>query len=202
MGIHAKGLLRIPVLVETDVGHLSCSFCHVRSVFLDASRRSAVMGRKFIQDRHGVTALEFAIVGPVFLLLILGVLELGVELTTQMLLDHSLDVAARQVQIGNITNSADFVTGVCGNFSVLVSKCSSSNLQVYATSGSSFSSLAAATISNGRLSSTTYSTGTAGSDVLIEVMYNRPYLVGMLASVTGKTTNSLLSSVAFQSEPF
>jgi len=202
MSIRAEGLLRIPALVATSSGHLSCPFCRVRSVLLDASRRSAAMGRKFIQDRHGVTALEFAIVGPAFLLLILGILELGVEMTTQMLLDHSLDVAARQVQIGNITNSADFVTSVCGNFSVLASRCSSSNLQVYATSGSSFSSLAAATMSNGKLSSTAYSTGTAGSDVLIEVMYNRPYLVGMLASVTGKTTNPLLSSIAFQSEPF
>lgn len=53
-------------------------------------------------DRRGVTALEFALVGPAFLLLVLGVVEVSRILSTQQL----LDMAAREASRAGITGVA------------------------------------------------------------------------------------------------
>lgn len=46
-------------------------------------------------DRRGVTALEFALVGPAFLLMVLGIVEVSRILTAQQLLDMAAREASR-----------------------------------------------------------------------------------------------------------
>ncbi len=59
-----------------------------------AARRSA---------RAGTTAVEFAIIGPAFLGLLLFVFELGFLLYAQTALDYAVKQAARQMQTGQQT---------------------------------------------------------------------------------------------------
>ena len=131
------------------------------------------------------------------------VLEMGIQFMTQLVLDHAVSVGARQVQIGNATTSSAFLNAVCGAASSALIPSCSSNLQVYVTSGSSFSCMTMGSVtSSGTLSPTTFSPGTAGSDVLIEVAYSRPYLFGFISKVAGSRTAALLSVVAVQTEPY
>jgi Flp pilus assembly protein TadG len=62
-------------------------------------------------DRRGSFALEFAIVAPVFLVLLFMVFEIAYDEFMQEVLDNTLQSSARQVQIGN-TQSATTATFV------------------------------------------------------------------------------------------
>ncbi|CAH2602016.1 putative TadZ/CpaE, associated with Flp pilus assembly [Rhodovastum atsumiense] len=56
--------------------------------------------------RAGATALEFALVAPAFLALLLGIMELGFLLYAQTALDYAARQAARQMQTGRTARSA------------------------------------------------------------------------------------------------
>lgn len=85
--------------------------------------------RRFLEDRAGVTAVEFALVGPLFLALALTSFEGGGLMVRSMLLDRSVDKAVRQVRVkgGTATISQnDFRTAVCNGMIILKGACSSS----------------------------------------------------------------------------
>jgi len=50
---------------------------------------------RFLRAEEGTSAIEFAIVGPVFLMLLIGITEGGVLLWTQLGLQHGAEMAAR-----------------------------------------------------------------------------------------------------------
>jgi Flp pilus assembly protein TadG len=54
---------------------------------------------KFCRNTEGVTAVEFAITAPVFLMVIFGILELGALLWTQLGLQHGTEMAARCARV-------------------------------------------------------------------------------------------------------
>ena len=60
------------------------------------------------RERQGNTAVEFAIVLPVFLLLVLGIIEFGRLLWTQSTLQHAVEAAARCATVN---------TSLCGTAS-------------------------------------------------------------------------------------
>jgi Flp pilus assembly protein TadG len=155
--------------------------------------------RRWGADRGGATAVEFAIIGPIFLLLVTACIEFGIQLMTQLALDNATQAAARQLEIGQVTARSDFVAQICSNASALLSNCSS-QLQVNVASASSFASLTPATVKNGALSPAAFSPGGSQADVLVQVAYTRPYDVQWLASLAG-TTPTLVSTVAVQNEP-
>ena len=83
---------------------------------------------------------------------------------------------------------------------MLLAGCST-RLQVNVVAGSTFASLTPATVrSNGTLSSTGFNQGTAGSAVLVQAAYTRPYDVQWLAARFGATPTQL-STVAILTEP-
>jgi Flp pilus assembly protein TadG len=64
---------------------------------------------KIWQDERGATALEFAILAPVFFLLIFGIIAFGLLFWTQVGLQHGAEMAARCASINTTlcpTNSA------------------------------------------------------------------------------------------------
>jgi Flp pilus assembly protein TadG len=155
--------------------------------------------RRWGADRGGATAVEFAFIGPLFLLLVLASIEFGIQLMTQMDLDNATEAAARQVALGAATSNSNFVTDVCSSVSVLIPNCSSS-LQVHVTAGSTFAGLSAATVQGGKLTPSSFTPGTYQSDVLVQVAYTRPYDIQWLAAMFGQTP-TVLSTVAVQNEP-
>jgi Flp pilus assembly protein TadG len=56
--------------------------------------------RRFAHDARGVSAIEFALVGPVVLLLIIGTMEIALD----MIVDASVQLAAQQASRTGLTN--------------------------------------------------------------------------------------------------
>ena len=159
-----------------------------------AIHRSAVA---LLRARRAATSVELAIIGPFFILLILMVIENGVMLFAQSVLDDAVVQAARQIQIGNVNSSDAFRTAVCGYTSTLFN-CS--NLQFYVASSSVAFPLPVMPSSSGTFLTSSFSTGNPNDYVVAEVAYNRAYVSPWLVTL-GKSW-TLLSTSAFQNEPF
>ena len=56
---------------------------------------------KFAGDESGTTALEFALTAPVFFLFIFGIIEIGLLLWTQIVIQHGAEMAARCASINS-----------------------------------------------------------------------------------------------------
>src|SRR5208282_6681795 len=70
-----------------------------------------------------VAAIEFALLGSTFLLLVCMIFELGLILFTQSVMDNALRDASRQVMINKITTGSAFLTQVCNETGSLVTNC-------------------------------------------------------------------------------
>lgn len=172
---------------------------------------------RFIRDRKGVAALEFALIGPIHLALLLAMLETGFIMMKIALLDLGVATAAKQIYIGAATSGtvsqADIKNFVCTHVEALQSDCAD-NLIVELTEVSAF----------GEVPDTAAVCQEAGAAVDIEptvsfnpglgssVMYMRICLttdvifpgIGSGLSMT-KTDNGkyeFVSTTAFMNEPF
>ena len=63
-------------------------------------------GRGFLEDRRGVTAVEFAILAPAFLLILGGIADVGLMTWTQLGIEHAVQSGARCASLGNVTCSS------------------------------------------------------------------------------------------------
>ena len=158
--------------------------------------------RRLRHDRRGTTALEFAIIGPLFLLLIFAILENALILWSQAVLDNATRDAARLTLTGQSqSGGTSFPTALCQGISALMT-CTS--LQYRIQTGSSFGSMSS-TVNTSKFSSypTAISGGGPGSYVLVQVIYNRHFIipwVGQLMSSNGVT--QILATAAFENEPY
>lgn len=59
------------------------------------------LANRLWQDDRGATALEFAILAPVFFLLILGIVAFGMLFWTQVGLQHGAEMAARCASVNS-----------------------------------------------------------------------------------------------------
>lgn len=165
-------------------------------------------------DRRSVAATEFALVGSVFLLFVLMILDLALQLATQSTLDNAAFMTARQIEIGNITGSnySSAITSMVCGYVVLIPSCAS-NIQIYVAAspsqgsagtspaGTGFSSIALASAS-GSTMATTKAALSADYDVILELAYERPFTVGWVAQVFGSSGLLLISATALQTEPY
>lgn len=136
--------------------------------------------------------------GPVLLLLVVMILENGLMLFAQAVLDNATTTAARQIQIGAVTTNAAFRSAVCANMSTFLN-CA--NLQFYVASSSNAFPAVAMPSSNGSFFASSFSTGNGDDYVLVEVAYDRAYVSPWLISLDSNGW-VLLSTQAFQNEPF
>jgi Flp pilus assembly protein TadG len=174
--------------------------------------------RRLIQDERGFEAIEFAIVGPPFILLMLAIVELGLTLLTQTLLDGATRDAARlirtgQVQSGSTTSAqvATFQTLLCSDMSTLltVATCDSGLMieaNTFATFGAvAFSSCNYNANSSGSGTACPFVPGTPKQIVAVQVSYARPSLIPWVAqylTVGGTGFTTLVSTVVFRNEPY
>lgn len=152
---------------------------------------------RLARDTRAAAAIEFAILGSTFILLVCMTVELGLVLFTQSVMDNALRDAARLIRTNQASSSSTFVSAVCAEVgTVLVPSCST-NLQYYVTSASSFSALTAKT---GPLPNS-YTAGSSASDMLAQIAYQRATIIPWATQFLGNT-NLLISTVAFQNEPY
>lgn len=151
-----------------------------------------------LRKRSGVVAVEFAVVGSIFLLLVLFVMNIGLQQFTQSTLDAATQMAARQIQIGTIrTASSDVTSLICKRLSIIAPDCTST-LQVYAFSGTSFTPMVrVGSPSTGLPSPSIFAPGVPLSYVLLQVAYR----TSLVAPFPGYVNPYLISTVAFENEP-
>lgn len=171
-----------------------------------AVTRKGVMARlrSLVRDNSGVTALEFAMIGPIFLLLILAVMENGLTLWSQSVLDNATRDAARLLQTGQAqSGGTSFPTKLCNEISGLMS-CSSLKYRVQ--NASTFARISP-TISGSLTGFSTYPTavtgGSAGQDTLVQVAYTRNFIVPWVGKLmSAGNSETLIATAAFQVEPY
>ena len=169
---------------------------------LSLLRRLAALPR----DDRGGAAVDFAIAGPVALLLACMTVDLGLTLFAQAALDNAARDASRLIMTGQVQlaggAAAPFAAQLCTDVGSLI-PCAS--LQYSVQAQNSFAALTPATLTgtSKKLPSTAFNPGTAGQDVLVQVAYFRVPLIPGLSQVLGGSGGLLLlSTVAFQNEPF
>ena len=161
---------------------------------------------------RGVALVEFAIVGPLFLMLLLAVFELGYMIFVQSVLDSSARSAARLIRTGQAQGSGnaqtDFQTALCNDASSVIG-CSNLVYQVQEFNSWSAAQTAVNTPpqrdpKTGQLISAGFNAGNCGQIEAVQVTYNYPFFTLWIGSQLGGGSNSafLMSTVVFQNEPF
>ena len=155
-------------------------------------------------DTRGVAAVEFGLLGGMFILLMCFWMEIGLSLFMQAALDRAVRKEARLIRTGTITASgaATFAANLCTDLQVLMS-CA--NIQYNVASASSFAALSAAVPTDGssRMTTTGFAPGGSGQAVIVQVGYARALFLPIVNAVLGKNGTLLVSaSLAFQNEPF
>jgi len=152
---------------------------------------------RLTRDTRAATAVEFALLGSTFMLLVCMTIELGLVLFTQSVLDNALRDGARLIRTNQASSSSTFITQVCSEVgTVLITSCSS-NLQYYVATASLFSSLTAKTTTLPN----TYTAGSSAADMLAQVAYKRNTIIPWAAQYLGNS-DLIISTVAFQNEPY
>lgn len=157
---------------------------------------------------RGATAVEFALVSPIMIAIILAALQIGVVFLAKSYLETATEAAARLVltnQTGSMTQS-DFKTAVCNQIGALFN-CSGIIVQL-GTAPSSVSQIAASlpqfTTAGVLVNPTGYSLAPAPAKMMLVVMYKFPLIVGPLGVYFASFTDGTLlmtSTQIFQIEP-
>lgn len=162
------------------------------------------------KQESGVSAIEFAIVAPVFLLLLFAILETGIMYLGQFDLQHAVNNASRLVRTGQAQNQGltqtAFRSAICDQLMVL--SCGT-NLQIDVESYGSFGTasfgppLNADGTVNAALNN--YQPGLSGQVVLLRALYVWPVMTPGLTPFLSNMANSshlIVVSAAFRNEPF
>ncbi len=169
------------------------------------------MLRRYLKDRNGVTAIEFAAVGLPFLMLVFGLLEFGLAFFVNRVLDNATLESARLIRTGQAHQSgfdaAAFKTDVCTNMTGVL--CQMSRLTIDVQTYSDFAdldTLPSLLDEDGELEEDTdFEIGSANDIVVARVVYRWPMFTSILGTDAGDTGNMerlLFSTVIFRNEPF
>lgn len=159
-----------------------------------------------MRDRRGINALEFAMVGPIFMLFLGMIFDIGILLYQQAMIDNANIRAARLIRTGQIQQAGGavtpFTTQLCTDLTNIVDACT--NIQYKVTSAAAFSSLSATISTDGQGNLTgkgTFTPGTSGQDVISQVVWNRPYIIPWVGNwVNPGGSQVLVSTIAFRNE--
>jgi Flp pilus assembly protein TadG len=185
--------------------------------------------RRFASDHAGIIAVEFAFVGPPFLLVLMAIFELGLTLTTQSVLDGAARDAARLIRTGQVQSQgnpiAAFQNLLCSTMTSLMtaSECNTNvifQVQVFANFGSvNFTPCTLNANQTGSGTVCQFLPGAGGQIVGVQATYPRPFIVPWVGaclsggscwaglgttngSNAGTGTAILTSTVIFRNEPF
>jgi len=169
---------------------------------------------RFLKNRNGGAAMEFAIVSIPLFALILASLQTAIVFFEQQALQTATTKAARQLMTGNAQQASDtasqYQNVVCG----YATSFTCANIMVDVESASSYSSISTAPLAltyNGSgqvTNSFSYSPGGPGDIVILRVMYNWPVITGPLGFNIGGTNGAapgnflLVGTAVFKNEPY
>lgn len=176
--------------------------------------------RSLVRDEKAATALEFALVAPPFLFMLLAIVELAMVFVVNVTLDSATQQAARLVRTGQAQKGAYteamFEKAVCDNLGWMASMCKASNdaeaagnnLYVDAEVKSSFgASNPSSPIQGGAWTpgNLKFNMGGPGDIIIIHTYFQwpliTPVLYGGLQNIGGGKS-VLTATAVFRNEPY
>ena len=173
------------------------------------ARRVRALLKRSLGDRAGSTAVEFAIVAPVFLSLALATIQSTVIWFAKTELQSATETAARLVftgQTGQTGSASAFQSALCANLPALI-QCNGVMINLTPQASLSALSTSAPTLTYGPAGNVTnnfnYSTGTNSQVMVLQVYYQLPVVAGPLFDFSTQSNGTLLltSTVVFMNEP-
>lgn len=175
-------------------------------------RRTRAVAR-FCLSRGGTTAVEFALIAPPFLAMLIAILQLASFLFAQQALQTAAVAAGRliltgQVQNGSLTQSQFKTNDVCPLLPALFT-CGNLyvSVQTYTNFSSASTTIPALTISSSGTPSTTgsYSLGGPGEVMVLQLVYPWKIITGPLGGLLPNFSNGyteIMGVSAFRVEPY
>jgi hypothetical protein len=175
-----------------------------------------LMPKRFRRDDKGVTAIEFAIVGPIFFMGLFTIMETGLMMFTEYVLQTSVQEAARIVRTGQAQEQrlspSLFKARIC-DIASLVMDCNGS-LNVYMRAEPNFTALASSVPSylsigpadEADSSTPSHDCGAPSEAVALIATYDWdftvPFFMKFLGNRNGDNTRRMVGFAMFKNEPF
>jgi Flp pilus assembly protein TadG len=175
-------------------------------------RRRAGTVARFCVERRGVTAVEFALVAPALIAMLIAIFEVTLFLFAQQTLQNAAVSAGRLIMTGQVQNAGTtqsaFAQDVCPMVSA-VFNCATLmiNVQNYSDFSSANTSEPTLTYNaNGTVSNTwAYDPGAPGQVMVVQLIYQWPIVAGPFGYVLsnlGNGTTEMMGVTAFRVEPY
>ncbi|MEZ5836407.1 MAG: pilus assembly protein [Geminicoccaceae bacterium] len=181
----------------------------VQSSLLRRSMIAMAGDLRLLRDNcSGVSAVEFALLGPVFISLIVAIMELGLFFGDRAIIDHAVQRGARVARIGYVdgvrTNQALFQQALCGGL-VLI-RCTDISYSVKAYSHLPSSTLDTTLDEDGNLADVSFNLGGPSDTVVVTAVYTHrfvsPFGARLLVSDGSGSTVPIIAHVVIKNEPF
>jgi Flp pilus assembly protein TadG len=165
--------------------------------------------RRFRRERHGSTAVEFALVAPLFFGLLFAIIETGLVFFAGQVLETVTQNSARMIMTGQAQTAsytqAQFASYVCTQVPALFN-CN--NIYIDVESYPAFSSVTINSQidgSNNFINNMQYNPGGPGDIVVVRLFYQWPIFVTSLGYNISNLSGSLrllTATAAFRNEPY
>ncbi|MEO5337545.1 MAG: pilus assembly protein [Magnetospirillum sp. WYHS-4] len=162
--------------------------------------------RRTARDERGATAVEFALILPVFAYLLIGIIEMAMLFFTTTVVDGAVHEAGRRIRTGQAQLSGNtfstFQAALCNNLQYVYS-CANISLDVR-TFGS-FSSVSVPIQLDAQGNPITqFNVGGAKAITAIRVIYKWTFFTPMIGYFFGDAANQrqLTSLTIFRNEPY
>jgi Flp pilus assembly protein TadG len=186
-----------------------------QSVPTQKGRRQSFLAR-FLRNRSGGTAIEFALLSIPFAILVFAILETCISFAGQQLLSNITDDVARQIRTGQLKPGPDLAADalkqrICDRLDILVSPTTCVvSLEVDLHKYDTFAKAAAVRIKlkDGDIDTTGFYPPTPGESMsinMLRVFYRWPVITDFMSKLVtnlegGKTLH--FASVTWKNEPF
>lgn len=163
--------------------------------------------RRFIEARAGVTAVEFALIAPSFLMMLFGTLESSIMYYIATSMEGEVQIAARQIRTGNVQNADDplaaFRSALCSNLGNLAA-CESVVIDVRTFPDFGAMDRPPLIDEDGNPQNENFSPGGGGDVVLVRIAYRYPVMTPFLGQFIGGGGGhfDFYAAAAFQNEPY
>jgi Flp pilus assembly protein TadG len=176
-------------------------------------RRRAIAVARFCLSRGGTTAVEFALIAPPFLAVLIAILQMTSFLFAQQALQTAVVAAGRvffsgQVEKAGVTQSQFTTNDVCPLLPAMFT-CSNLyvNVQTYTNFSGASTTIPSLTISSsGTVSSTgEYNLGGPGEVMVLQLVYPWKIITGPLGAILPNFSNGyteIMGITAFRVEPY
>jgi Flp pilus assembly protein TadG len=161
--------------------------------------------REFRRDRKGSAAIQFAVLGIPFLMMIFAILEVALSFFAGQALETATQDASRMIMTLQANDAAAFKTNLCSR-TTMFPNCNGS-MYVDVQSYSSFASIPQNSLVDGSgnfAGQTRYSPGNQGDIVVVQATYPWPVFVtglGFNWGTNGGSYRYLTATAAFRNEP-